>query len=561
MGKLLYVCSWLTIGTIALSGCSGNSSSNSPSVNGCTRFVSGARLVNISPSQGTLFGDQRVTAVLSGTIAGFTPSTVYLGTMARDVITTGQTSGMTISFTTAGTPTAGMYPLVLANDFSTCAYFGNAYQYVALASPYFRRFVAMGASYTAGFQSDSYNETAQLNGPATWIARQAGAYFPIPLIRMPGIPPEPGFAGLDITGQLTLNLSSTINDILGAITNPQTGTLDIPAIFEDPSVRAYNIAIPGATIEDEVLGAASTTDRVEGIILLSNLLFNPFNQNPFETAEVEPETVMAQQLGPSLIVSTDLYGNDLITDNTTLQAFTLYITQAVAALASTGAQVFLADVPHISMFPSAQQDALNALAACHETFGTISLQTLDAAASAGNQYSCTSFTTDTCQQNACAALAVTNKRIDQFNAEFATAVAPYPNIHIVPFSSLVNGGVSISGQSISFDPNGFPQYTINGITLRMRHLGGFYSLDDLHLTNTGYAILASVFIQTINTTLGTQIPLPDLPSILAGDPLSPPAIGAYCGQAGNSEKLYCQCIDGPGDYVSVTSFTCSSLLY
>ncbi len=553
---------WFILFSIVISSCSSGSSSPNPYTHVCNSFLSGTRLVSISPDTGTQFGDQQVTATITGISSDFTPTTVYLGNKARGIsVTSRQGNEITISFTTAGTPTAGTYPLVIANDISTCAYLPNAYVYKPPVSDYFKTFVAMGASYTAGFQSDSYNEVAQLNGPASWVARQAGAYFPIPLIKMPGVPPDPGLAGLDTTGNFTLNTANVLKIVMNALINPQTGKIDIPRLFEDPTVTPYNIAIPGATIQDEVLGPASKTGRVTGIIVLSNILFAPFDNDLFETKDILPEIQMAQNLHPSIIISTDLYGNDLITDNTTLQDFTLYITQAVSALASTGAQVFLANVPHISMFPSNQQDALNALAACKETFGTISLQVLDQAASAVNNYSCTTFTTDTCQQKACEAFASTNQRIDQFNEEFAKVVAQYPNVHIVPFSELVKGGISISGQSISFDQEGFPEYIVDGIPLKMRHLGGFYSLDDLHLTNTGYAILASVFIQTLNDTLGTHVPLPDLSSILAGDPLSPPAISSYCQLPENKEKLYCQCINGPGYYISVTTFTCSTLLY
>lgn len=548
---------------IVLQGCgnkSGGTSIDSRYSSVCTNLASGVRLLSISPTTGPQFGDQQVTAVISGVGPGFTTATVYLGNKARWVTATRQSnSTMTITFTTAGTPTAGTYPLVMANSLSTCAYLANAYTYRPPVDSAFKTFVAVGASYTAGFQSDSYNEIAQLNGPATWVARQAGAYFPIPLIKMPGIPPDLGLAGLDTTGGYTLDTSNIAQAVVNALIDPQTQTMDIPRNFEDTSILPYNIAVPGATIENEVTGPASVTSRGLGTIVLSNILFAPQDNSIFETKDIKSEIQMAEDLHPTIIMSTDLYGNDLVTDNTTLSDFTFYITQAVSAFASTGAQVFLADVPHISMFPSNQQGALNQLAACGETFGTVSLQTLDQAASASNSYDCSTFTTDTCQKNACSAFASTNQRIDQFNAEFKQVVAQYPNVHIVPFDELVNGQLSLSGQKITFDAHGFPEYIVAGIPLSMSHLGGFYSLDDLHLTNTGYAILASIFVQQINQTLGTNVPLPDLPSILAGDPLSPPAISDYCSQRGNGQKLFCQCISG--NYLSVTTFTCSTILY
>jgi hypothetical protein len=546
---------------IMISGCSGNNSSQNPYANVCNSFLSGVKLESITPKSGSQFGDQQVSAIISGIGSNFTPTTVYLGNKARWItVTTLSSNSLKITFTTAGTPTAGTYPLVVADDLSACAYIPDAYTYTPPEDSVFKTFVAMGASYTAGFQSDSYNEIAQLNGPATWVARQAGAYFPIPLIKMPGLPPEEGFEGLDTKGNFTVSLGAIATELFTATNFSQ--------FFEDPSVAPYNIAIPGATIQDEVLGPASKSSNSSFVIPLTNFLFAPYDNNFFETKDIKPEIVMAKELHPTLIMSTDEYGNDLLTGGVTPYAqFVEYITQAVSALASTGAQVFLANVPHAFALPSFQQTAINALANCGLTFSDIpgGIQGLDQVADQDNCAGKFSDNTSagTCKYNACESLASIDQSIDLFNNEFANAVATYgsTNVHIVPFSALMNGNVQLAGQGVTFDSEGFPEYKINNVTLKMRHLGGFYSLDDLHLTNTGYAILAAVFIQTINDTLGTHVPLPDLPSILAGDPLSPPAISNYCQQPANSEKLYCQCVNGPGSYVSVTSFTCSTLLY
>ncbi|MCL4558087.1 MAG: hypothetical protein M1491_05580 [Deltaproteobacteria bacterium] len=112
---------------------------------------------------------------------------------------------------------------------------------------------------------------------------------------------------------------------------------------------------------------------------------------------------------------------------------------------------------------------------------------------------------------------------------------------------------------MSIDAQGFPQYTIGETPVKMRHLGGLSSLDDAHSTTTGYAIIAGLFVQTIDDTLGTHVPLPDLSSVLVGDPLSPPALESYCSRSANGQKLFCQCTSG--DRVSVTTSTCSTLLY
>ncbi len=269
---------------------------------------------------------------------------------------------------------------------------------------------------------------------------------------------------------------------------------------------------------------------------------------------------MAKELNPTIIVSTDEYGNDLLTGGVTpFSEFAEYITQAVSALAATGAQVFLANVPHAIYLPGFQQTALAQLTPCNLTFSDVTLQQLDLAS---DPDTCAStFTNGTCAYNACETLVSIDQSVDQFNTEFENAVAGYPNVHVVSFAGLMNGTVQLAGQGVTFDSEGFPEYIIGSQTLKMKHLGGFYSMDDLHLTNTGYAVLASIFVQTINDTLGTTVPLPDLPSIVAADPLSPTALSDYCSLPANNEKLYCQCVNGPASYISVTTFTCSTLLY
>jgi hypothetical protein len=59
------------------------------------------------------------------------------------------------------------------------------------------------------------------------------------------------------------------------------------------------------------------------------------------------------------------------------------------------------------------------------------------------------------------------------------------------------------------------------LTLTTDFLGGLFSLDGLHPTNTGYAIMANQFIQTMNTALKTTVPLANVPAVAATDPLLP----------------------------------------
>jgi hypothetical protein len=66
--------------------------------------------------------------------------------------------------------------------------------------------------------------------------------------------------------------------------------------------------------------------------------------------------------------------------------------------------------------------------------------------------------------------------------------------------------------------------TINGYPATTAFLGGLFSLDGIHPTNTGYALIANQYIQAINANLKTSITAVDVSSIASADPLFGPNI-------------------------------------
>jgi hypothetical protein len=71
----------------------------------------------------------------------------------------------------------------------------------------------------------------------------------------------------------------------------------------------------------------------------------------------------------------------------------------------------------------------------------------------------------------------------------------------------------------------FKTLSANGYTLgNNKHLttgflGGLFSLDGIHPTNTGYAILANETIKTMNTKFNMKIPLVSVDTVASTDPL------------------------------------------
>ncbi len=64
-------------------------------------------------------------------------------------------------------------------------------------------------------------------------------------------------------------------------------------------------------------------------------------------------------------------------------------------------------------------------------------------------------------------------------------------------------------------------YLVNGVRLRTGFLQGLFSLDGIHPTNTGYAILANEWISTMNRELRTNIPPASVEQVALTDPLLP----------------------------------------
>ena len=59
----------------------------------------------------------------------------------------------------------------------------------------------------------------------------------------------------------------------------------------------------------------------------------------------------------------------------------------------------------------------------------------------------------------------------------------------------------------------------DGHHLTNAFLGGAFSLDGVHPTNTGYAVIANQFITTLNQQRGTNIPLVNINQVASTDPL------------------------------------------
>jgi hypothetical protein len=109
--------------------------------------------------------------------------------------------------------------------------------------------------------------------------------------------------------------------------------------------------------------------------------------------------------------------------------------------------------------------------------------------------------------------------VETLNTTFSNLASRFENVHVVDVESFfelimqeANGEIPLDRLDVDNDGEQ---------DLYLKKFGGFFSLDYLHPTDTGYALYANVFIRKINHTLGTDIPEVDVAQIFAQDPLAP----------------------------------------
>ena len=393
-----------------------------------------------------------------------------------------------VSVIVQGNPEAGPVDVVIEtpDDSLTLA---EAFTYDPPLDPAFESMVAVGASFTQGIQSAVPSDHGTLASPGARLSTQLGAWMPLPQL-IPGLFPAMSVADVGPapdceTPSVVSYLGWSAVEALNQMMDPDTGEFGYQWARVDPDQEVRNLAVGGLRVA-EVVDSPADDDFYRQF--LAHIVFDPYGglYDPVPHSPLE----IADTLEPTIIVSADLYGNDLVTaivegndidpsEVTTLEDFTVSVTAAVDQMAATGAQVFLTNVPQPSLVPAAAERRRWLVAQGWTTEDEVNeaLDEIDAMAA-------------------------------DFNTLFDDVCAQHDNVHVVDLVALVEDlredGIVVGDQTVT-----------------IRRFGGLVSLDGLHFSDTGYAVLANEIIGTINAELGTDVPLADLEAIVATDPYAP----------------------------------------
>lgn len=469
----------------------------------------------VSPNNGGSFGETEVTFTATQPIfAGRDVENVRVLIGEVDLIFKQITSDTTLVGVTQGHPApsvdndknfkVGLSILFRTNpdaeptvlpEWETMWEADDVFTYQPPIDPVFNNFWAIGASFAAGFQANSLNAPAQLMGPVTQVARQVGAYFPLPLAKDPGIPPAPSLADVDkANGNLEQDLEEALILIIPSLATKN----NFLGLRENPYTFSHNLSVPGGVVSDILLSAQGS------LSLLENFIQDPFTLG---TINVRPPIDIIEEASPTIVVSSvDVFGNDVLggDDNDTRQ-IEADLDQLFGRFAALESQpmLFILSLPDVNALPGEdfKQD---------ERYEVIRADNaLARAAARANE-----------------GKAVPRIIFGDFFKIFVDLFEASPG------DFLESGGASFE---VVAGPNGEPNFIITDLDgepqqMSLDRFGGLISFDDLHLTDTGYAWLSNVIIQSMNDTIGPEgqfprlkepVPYIDLAAVVTSDPYGP----------------------------------------
>jgi len=240
------------------------------SVGVCLLAVGCGPRTTVSPKSGSSFGHFEVTVTQLELASLEDPLTVTVGGIPTYGVT--REASDTVRFTVQGSPQSGPNEVVVLARNGEAR--GGVLVYDPALDPRLARMVSLGASLSMGMQSAGISPHGQLHAPAAVVARSAGTFLGLPLMKagyFDGLVPadlDPttcwaaGDAVSIIAGRLSQTLIPKISD--------RDGNMAIKLARQTPTLETRNLAIGGFTLEQALSGSGG---GLEG--LLEHFVWEP----------------------------------------------------------------------------------------------------------------------------------------------------------------------------------------------------------------------------------------------------------------------------------------------
>jgi lysophospholipase L1-like esterase len=370
----------------------------------------------------------------------------------------------------------------------------------------FKTTVFLGDSLTAGFQNGSLLDAQQPNGYANLIAKQAGFTLNLPLIAPPGAPS-------------VLELSS-----LG----PPPGLTSAPGVTtgrDNLKLQPTDLAVPGHTLQD----AIATPPLLVPVTGEQTITYLVLGFPGIDEGVQYTQLQWAEQLNPTTLFVWIGNNDALVADETGMPSsmtpvsqFTSEFTQLMQQLqAKTRANLVVGNIPDVTGVAFLTPGAL--------VLGEFSQATGIPAAqlSAVLGIQPTDLVNPTGLAEITAILGGKQAGPVDDSGFLSAAEAATVQQTVIAYNQVIAQQVAAAGGTLvdiygALNSLRAHPPVVAGFPIGFGFLGGFFSLDGIHPTNTGYAMIANAYIDTMNAELGTKIGDVDVNAIAAADPLFPP---------------------------------------
>lgn len=375
-------------------------------------------------------------------------------------------------------------------------------------TPSFATTVVIGDSLSAGFQNGSLLDSQQPNGWASLVATQASFSLPLPLIAPPGAPA--------VLRLVSVGPPPVIQQESGITTGR-----------DNPTTQPYDLAVPGHLLNDVINTAPALVPTTDEEIITDLILGFPLGDTKTQMNE-------AIALNPTAIFVWAGNNDALLADEsgmpssmTAVTTFTQEFTQLLSTLhAQTKATLIVANIPDVTAIPYLTPAATVIATAATATGLSQAQAAADLGLADGDLVNATGQSeaqsaisqieqglTPTPLTDAgfldAAEIAAVQSTVDQYNSAISTEVSAVGGIlvDIHSYFQTLQSGIMI-----------------NNYNATTAFLGGIFSLDGEHPTNTGYALIANQYIDALNTSAKTNIAEVNVSAIAATDPLFGPNI-------------------------------------
>lgn len=356
------------------------------------------------------------------------------------------------------------------------------------------RLLVIGDSLSAGFQNGSLLAEQQVHGYANLVASQAGVDLPLPLIAPPGIP-----------NVLTL-VDPGPPPVIIAAPGSSPGRLD-------PLVQAWDLAVPGARVADALARRPDVPiDDLTDLVLGLPGLLGGVALSQVEWAEVLHPTTILVWIGNMDALGAAIEGDASLL--TSVAAFETAYTELMARVAATDATLVVGNVPDVTAiaFLISAEDVAELAGVPLAVVGPLlgiepgDYVLPDAMPLVG--------------------LILTGQLPGPLPANLVLDAAEVAAIQeaVAAFNVIIATQAAVHGAAL-VDVNALLErartqgIVVGGQRLTTSFLGGLFSLDGIHPTNTGYAILANEFIHVLNRWFDAQIDKVNVREVQRSDPL------------------------------------------